>query len=158
MKVGLRVEDGWGNVDLHKVRMLLEGSFGKSLTPGYFFSPAKAVILDDEYMGMAVMKAVAGTPYLDKLAVSPDAKGSGLGKQLLDAVVAQYPEVIWRAKDTNPVNGWYLRNADGSHTENGWTVFWKGMSDAKGMSLVKDVLALPESFEKVAPAAELMMG
>jgi ribosomal protein S18 acetylase RimI-like enzyme len=87
-QASLQIYGGWGSVDISKAESLLESSFGKTLVPGYFSMPADKIILygNGRYDGIAVIKSVVDTPYMDKLAVAPDLKSNGVGRTLMDAI------------------------------------------------------------------------
>ena len=95
-----------------------------------------------------MVSKLCGTSYLDKLAVAPEAKGSNVGKTLLDSVSATYPTILWRAKTDNPVNTWYTRCSDGHIESDRWIVYWKGLSKEAAAVLVRAVISLPETFMK----------
>src|SRR4030095_4554254 len=65
-----------------RVRVLLERSFGKPLASDYFESPMENVLLERGYRAIAIIKRLEGTPYLDKVAVSPAARGHGRDGEL----------------------------------------------------------------------------
>jgi acetylglutamate synthase len=147
MRSHLKLHAGFGGLDVARLKGLLEASFGKELAPHYFSRPAEMVILEEGYLGLAIMKRVAGVPYLDKFAVSPEARGLGLGREIWDRMKGEYDSVIWRAASGNPVNCWYSKNSDGSERSGKWTVFWSGVEEGKAREMVTLIASIPETFK-----------
>ncbi len=145
-KPSLSVHEGYGTLDKARLKMLLEASFGKRLVMGYFGSPAEKVILEEGYLGAAVMKDLLGVPYLDKFAVVPEARGMGLGRAIWDEIKNHYGSMIWRSLATNPVNGFYGANCDGFAASGKWMVFWQNLDPDVAASLVQPVSEIPETF------------
>jgi acetylglutamate synthase len=145
---GMAVSSGWEGIDIRRAKRLIERSFRKQLVPGYFLIDVEKVFIKGDYDGIAVARRVCGSPYLDKLAVAPEAKGTGAGKALLDSVIASYPRLFWRAKMENPINPWYMRCSDGHFEKDGWFLYWKGMGREMAESLGRVAISLPETFVK----------
>ncbi len=56
--------------------------------------------------------------------------------------------LFWRSRASNRVNPWYYEQASGCYKAAGgdWTVFWRGLPDARIMEAVGVALALPPTF------------
>ncbi len=135
---------GFGSIDVARAASLLEASFGKRLSPGYFCKRPERVYVAGDFEGIAVVRDIgAGVPYLDKLAVSPESQGTGVGRKLWENIKNDYQSLIWRASPGNPANGWYDRNSDGSVHAGGWIVYWYGVEASRADSLVPLVARLP---------------
>ena len=64
-----------------------------------------------------------------------------------------HPKLFWRSKRTNPINGWYFQQADGSYQAGEWTVFWYGLESFEQMrDCVERALAMQATFIEPAPA------
>ena len=139
--------DRWDQLDLPRLRGLIESAFGRRLLPGYFERTTlhrayvsenyrAAIILTDE------SQIGPGTfIYLDKFAVLDDAQGEGLGRAVWQVMREQNPRLFWRSRNGNPVNPFYYAQSDGcmkhgslgpgsEHAplnRNGWKVFWYGL-------------------------------
>ena len=61
---------------------------------------------------------------MDKFAVTSQAQGEGLGGALWARLLEENPKLFWRSRNKNPINNWYFQQADGSHKDDTWTVFW----------------------------------
>lgn len=118
---------GFRELDVAKLRDLLESSFGKSIKDGYFSTDQDVdVFLATSYRAAAIVKSVMGTPYLDKLAVTPEAQGDGIAGSLWRRLRADYERMFWRSRHQNPINDWYARNSDGFLRTEMWCVYWFG--------------------------------
>ncbi|MDO8553552.1 MAG: GNAT family N-acetyltransferase [Candidatus Micrarchaeota archaeon] len=147
-KYTLKIYSSLSELDQSKVKCLLESSFGKKLVADYFANPAKSVILEENYRGIAIIKEVDGVPYLDKLAVVPELQGNGLAKELMDKLKEEFPQMIWRAKKSNPINTWYFKNSDGHFRIGEWTIFWYGLQPEAAILLVPKITAIPKTLEE----------
>lgn len=122
--------NSWGAVDMHKLRELIESSFGRKLIDNYAeHKPLLAAYVSQNYRAAAVITENDGLSWLDKFAVTDKAQGEGLGKAVWDAVRTAHPKLFWRARPNNPINSFYFRQADGAIKTGNWNVFWYGIDD-----------------------------
>jgi acetylglutamate kinase len=121
---------GWDALDTARLRRLIESSFGRALVPDYFetVTPSR-VYVSEHYRAAIVLTREGDMAYMDKLAVSDDAQGEGLGRAMWDAMRAENPALFWRSRRGNAINEFYFANADGARKEDRWTVFWYGIED-----------------------------
>ncbi len=120
----------WNEVDLHRLKELIESSFGRRLMDNYAqHKPLLAAHISENYRAAAVITENDGLPWLDKFAVTDKAQGEGLGKAVWDAVRAEHAQLFWRARPNNPINSFYFRQADGAIKTGNWNVFWYGIDD-----------------------------
>ncbi|CAD1792634.1 acetylglutamate kinase [Xanthomonas euroxanthea] len=123
----------WDELDLPRLKTLIESSFGRTLVPEYFSSTRllrayvsenyrAAVILTDE--GMLGASALI---YLDKFAVLDDAQGEGLGRAVWNVMREETPQLFWRSRHNNQVNIFYYAESDGCIKQEKWKVFWYGL-------------------------------
>ncbi len=122
--------DGWNEVDVGRLRALIESSFGRALVADYFetVSPHR-IYISEHYRAAIVLTREEGLTYMDKLAVSDDAQGEGLGRAMWDAMRAENPALFWRSRRGNAINEFYFANSDGVRKEERWAVFWCGLDD-----------------------------
>lgn len=146
------LHESWSTIDGPRLRALLEACFGKRLDDGYFVAKKPyRVYLAESYRATAILTLEDGVPYLDKFAVTSEAQGEGIGGSIWKRLRAENPKLFWRAKATNPVNGWYAQNADGLYKTNEWWVFWCGMTDFREIERsVQTALAMPATFHEAA--------
>lgn len=123
-----RVQDGWGRLDLERLRRLIESGFGRRLAPGYFeaIRPWR-VYVSEHYRAALILTLEDGIPHLDKFAVMEDAQGEGLGRAAWQVMRAQTPRLFWRSRRDNGINDFYFAEADGCIKGERWNVFWYGL-------------------------------
>ncbi len=122
------------NLDKSKqttLRTLIESSFGKNLLDDYFSTHAIDGILLSESGDAAaiVLNGFNGVPYLDKFAVTPEARGKGHAAALWRALNLHYPQLYWRSRLNNPFTPWYYNKADFSMKNHNWVSFSYGVKD-----------------------------
>jgi hypothetical protein len=121
---------GWDGVDVERVRELLASSFGRAPVDDFFARTPSRVYLEEGYRGCVILSDAPLGAYLTKFAVSAEAQGEGIARDLWDALVAETPVVFWRARRANPISEWYARLCDGLVRARDWTVYWKGVVPA----------------------------
>ncbi len=129
----IRCATAWDQVDLDRLRTLIESAFGRRLKPDYFEITLPHRIYVSEHYRAAVVLTVEGfengddVAHLDKFAVADDAQGEGLGRAIWHAMRADVRRLFWRSRPNNPVNEFYFSEADGCLKGERWNVFWYGM-------------------------------
>ena len=79
----IHMHRNWDEVDLGRLKQLLETSFQKTLSQDYFANAAvEAVYISDSYRAGAVITRIGEVAYLDKFAVTEEAQGEGLGRTI----------------------------------------------------------------------------
>ena len=129
LRRGARIvlHQGWDGVDLPRVRELLASSFGNAPREEFFATSPGRVYLEESYRGCAILVDTPLGAYLTKFAVSAEAQGEGMARDLWDALAADTPVVFWRARRSNPISEWYGKLCDGLARLPDWTVYWKGL-------------------------------
>lgn len=136
-------------VDQPRLAGLIETAFGQTLLDAAALGEAEAVFVSEEYRAAAVVKRIDGRPYLDKFAVSPDARGEGLAHAVWDALMDVYPELIWRSRRSNPINTFYFERCDGCLKSDQWLFFWRGRCEPQQIAqLGHKVLAMPGAWQE----------
>ncbi|KFN49383.1 acetylglutamate kinase [Arenimonas composti] len=126
----VRVASAWEEMDLARLRRLIESGFGRSLAADYFEkTPLHRAYVSEHYRAALIITLENGIPHLDKFAVSDDAQGEGLGRAAWQVMRARTPQLFWRARRGNPVNDFYVEEADGCLKGERWNVFWYGLVD-----------------------------
>ena len=130
----------WDQLDLDRLRGLIESAFGRRLTPDYFdVTHPYRVYVTEHYRAALVLTCEdigpeAGVPHLDKFAVSEDAQGEGLGRATWNAMRADVGQLFWRSRPDNPVNDFYFEQSDGCLKGERWHVFWYGLDGIEDAS------------------------
>ena len=135
---------GFSKLNKDKIKSLLEDSFGKQLSPGYFDDKVKEVLYQKDYDGIAVIKSVDEIPYLDKFAVAKHCQGTGLGKSLWQELVKKNPKMVWRSNPNNTINTFYTKNCNGMIQKNLWNIYWRNLEENEIINIV-DLVAKKES-------------
>jgi bifunctional N-acetylglutamate synthase/kinase len=110
---------------------LLEQSFSRQLRPDWLeVRDLKGLLLAETGRAAALIgRGIDNVPYLDKFAVTPEARGEGLGAALWQILRARFPKLYWRARASNPIAGWYLQQAHASFRRGEWIVHTIGIDD-----------------------------
>ena len=125
----LRAES-WKELDLVRMRELIESSFGRRLLPDYFENTLLfRAYVSENYRTALILTREGGFTYLDKFAVLDDAQGEGLGRAVWQVMRDENPQLFWRSRHGNPVNPFYYSESDGCYKQETWKVFWYGLSD-----------------------------
>lgn len=123
---------------------LLEAAFDRKLRADWLEGrPVRGLLMAESGRAAAlILEGADGVPYLDKIVVTPEARGEGLGAALWQALRARCPAMYWRARINNPIAGWYFQQAETSHRRDQWVVYTIGIEDYGQMErLVKDAAA-----------------
>ena len=122
--------DSWKDIDLERMRSLIESSFGRTLVSDYFerTEPLR-IYVSENYRTAMILTEEGGLPYLDKFAVLDDAQGEGLGRAVWHVMREENPRLFWRSRHGNPVNPFYYAESDGCLKQPHWKVFWYGIHD-----------------------------
>ena len=120
----------WDELDLPRLRALIESAFGRTLVDDYFErTPLQRAYVSENYRAAVILADVDGEAYLDKFAVLDEAQGEGLGRAVWQVMREQTPRLFWRSRHGNPVNAFYQAEADGFLRQEEWKVFWYGIED-----------------------------
>ncbi|MET1161404.1 MAG: acetylglutamate kinase [Pseudoxanthomonas sp.] len=122
--------DSWEGVDLERMRVLIESSFGRRLVADYFENTTPyRIYISENYRTALILTREAGFAYLDKFAVLDDAQGEGLGRAVWHVMREENPQLFWRSRHNNQVNIFYYAESDGCYKQERWKVFWYGIED-----------------------------
>ncbi|HEY0661526.1 MAG TPA: acetylglutamate kinase [Lysobacter sp.] len=118
----------WDELDLPRLRGLVESAFGRRLLPDYFERTRLfRAYVSENYRAAVILTEEEGMTYLDKFAVLDDAQGEGLGRAVWQVMREENPRLFWRSRNGNAVNPFYFSEADGCIKQEKWTVFWYGL-------------------------------
>ena len=142
----ISMAESYANLDREKLRELIEDGFNRTLVDTYFDDPPHRVFYEQDYHGVIVVKPLEGdTFYLDKFVVGQKWQGEGVGGPLWRELTKYYPKLIWRARSTNPINRWYLEQADGFQRTSQWNIYWLGLTPEEVGRLIPRVSAIPRT-------------
>jgi acetylglutamate kinase len=138
---------GGDGVDADRLVELVEGAFGRRLVPDFPARPVHAVYVADDYRGAAVVTETPLAPYLSKFAVTLEARGEGVGRDLWRAMQADLPRLYWRSRARNPITAWYREQCDGLQRAGEWVVLWRGLAAAELPAAIDYCTTLPADFD-----------
>jgi len=122
--------DSWQGVDLERMRVLIESSFGRRLVADYFEKTTPyRIYISENYRTALILTREEGFAYLDKFAVLDDAQGEGLGRAVWHVMREENPQLFWRSRHNNQINIFYYAESDGCYKQEKWKVFWYGIED-----------------------------
>ncbi|MBX3692713.1 acetylglutamate kinase [Dokdonella sp.] len=120
----------WSDLDLARMRSLIESSFGRTLVDNYFErTRLHRAYVSENYRAALILTEEEGIAYLDKFAVLDDAQGEGLGRAVWQVMREDNPRLFWRSRHGNSVNPFYYAESDGCWKQEKWKVFWYGIDD-----------------------------
>ncbi len=136
-------------IDTARIAELIASCFGRELVDGYFdMKSFYRIYVSESYRATAILTREGGVPYLDKIGVTDQAQGEGLGRSIWMRMKEENEKLFWRSRVDNPINGWYFDEAQGSYREGDWVVFWYGMESFEEMKECVDrALGMPETLE-----------
>ena len=139
----------WSELDLPRLRTLIESSFGRALAPDYFErTRLYRAYVSENYRAAVILTSEDAGTYLDKFAVLDEAQGEGLGRAVWQVMREETPALFWRSRRDNPVNAFYMAESDGSIRRGAWQVFWYGIDDLSAITgCVEYCAAHPPSLE-----------
>ncbi|MBS7455682.1 acetylglutamate kinase [Coralloluteibacterium stylophorae] len=118
----------WDELDLPRLRGLIESSFGRTLVDDYFErTTLERAYVSENYRAAILLTREGGFTYLDKFAVLDEAQGEGLGRAVWNVMHEETPKLFWRSRHNNQVNIFYYAESDGCIKQEKWKVFWYGL-------------------------------
>ncbi|MDX1625088.1 MAG: acetylglutamate kinase [Wenzhouxiangellaceae bacterium] len=126
---------------------LLEQAFGRTLREDWLEGrDVRGLLMAESGRAAAlVVEGLEGLPYLDKIVVTPEARGEGLGAALWQALRSRCPRMYWRARSSNPIAGWYFQHADTCHRRGGWVAYTIGLDDPQRIAAAVEDAAARDS-------------
>ncbi len=142
----------WDELDLPRLRELIDSAFGRKLLPDYFErTKLLRAYVSENYRAAVILTDEGGRPYLDKFAVLDDAQGEGLGRAVWQQMRAETPSLYWRSRRHNPINAFYDSEADGSLKNGLWKCYWYGVDDFTTIrECVEQAMSRPATLEEPA--------
>jgi bifunctional N-acetylglutamate synthase/kinase len=133
----------FAELDRERLRALLTRSFGRPPVDDFFGRDIAWGYVEEHYRGAALVHETQLGAYLSKFAVDAEAQGEGIGRDLWQALAADYARIFWRARPANPIGQWYTKLCDGLMRFPEWNVYWKGLPPVDVAPAVQWALAQP---------------
>ena len=148
------------DADEGRLRQLIESSFSRRLSDAYFSrlrysrtTNLDKILVAGDYEGVAIMtRENSDFYYLDKFAVQPRARGTGIVDILWSEITSLYSSFFWRSRNENGVNPWYFERATSILRGDKWVTFAhsnpsKAYFDLAVLERVKKAInSIPPSF------------
>jgi acetylglutamate kinase len=129
---------------LEDLSVLIKEVFAKSLPDGYTQRPFEKIYFTPDRLAFGIVSRLSdGTPYLDKLAVSPQLQGRGVGESLWYRVTKDFPVIMWRSHVTNRYATWYHRHADIMQRHGEWIFFGYGVDFQALEAMAQELADIP---------------
>jgi acetylglutamate kinase len=111
------------------IERLFEASFQRQLREDWLAERTVLgwLVAESDRAAALICKGVDGVAYLDKIVVTPEAQGEGLGAALWSALRERFDAMYWRSRAHNPINGWYFQQSQMSVRGAQWVVFAIGV-------------------------------
>ncbi len=123
---------------------MIADTFKKSLPDDYDKQKFEKIYFTPDHLAFGIITRLSdGTPYLDKLAVSPEQQGRGVGESLWYCVARDYPNIVWRSHINNRYATWYHRHADIMKRSGEWILFGRGMDFPELEALEAELVSVP---------------
>lgn len=135
----IRCVTRWKQLNLDRLRTLIESGFGRKLSVDYFEKTKPyRIYVSEHYRAALILTLENGIPHLDKFAVSDDAQGEGLGRAAWQVMREAHPQLFWRSRLGNAINEFYLSESDGHMKSERWNVFWYGLESFEQVKFAVD--------------------
>jgi len=138
--------EGLSELDVPQLMALLEGSFGKPVRPEALERAFSQVYVEERYRGAALLSQTPLGSYLSKFAVTRQAQGEGIGRDLWQALLVENPCLFWRARPDNPIRSFYERQCDGRMRAGDWVVYSIGIAPERFPDAIVHALGQPIDF------------
>jgi hypothetical protein len=140
----IQIKNSFDEIDEQRLRKLLQLSFGRAARDDFFSRPISRIYLEENYRGAALMMDTNLGGYLSKFAVERQAQGEGIGRDIWVTMLNYHPTLFWRSRPHNPINAWYMKEADGFMRQHAWHIFWKGLEPQNIPAAIAYALAQPD--------------
>ncbi len=142
----LEIYSSFNEIDIKKLKEVLEKSFRKKIKDSYFDKKIESLILEKNYKAGAIFFKTEFGIYLSKFLVDEIARGEGIGREIWDLMKKKYKEIFWRAKKTNLIHPWYLKECEGFFKTENWNFYSIGIPLNKFQLIEKYISNLEEDF------------
>ena len=152
----------WSELDLSRLRSLIESGFGRDLAADYFErTKLLRAYVSENYRAAVILLSAElegghSHVYLDKFAVLDEAQGEGLGRAVWQVMREETPQLFWRSRHGNIVNHFYYSESDGCCKLPNFKAFWYGIDDFGEIEACVDYCRakVPTLIDRTASAAK----
>lgn len=150
VRKGSRIEthNSLATLDQGRLEALIESAFGRKLRAGALAaSQWQRIYVEENYRGAAMLVSSPVGAYLSKFAVERQAQGDGIGGDIWNVMLRDYPRFFWRGRPDNPIDPWYARKCDGLVRLPEWHVYWYGLEPSELPGIIEFATAAPVDLE-----------
>jgi len=144
--------DSLEKIDKPSLIHLLESTLEGKLRPDYFDDlkkKLKCIYLSELNHAVAIITEINGVPHMDKFVVTEEYQMAGLGRRIFSTLENDFPTLLWRSHNNNPINRWFFEHAQGSWRGKKWTVFWSGLGEySEAEKLVEALTDFPNDITR----------
>ena len=141
------VHTSWDGIDRARIEALFASAFERPVRARLLRrSRWRAIFVEENYSGAAVVQETPVAPYLTKFAVERQAQGEGIGGELWSLLARDFPASSGGRAPANPITAWYGKQCDGFARFPEWHVFWRGLAAETIEPAIRYALALPSDF------------
>jgi len=148
LRRGARIQHyaGVDGIDRARLAQLLEDSFGKPLRANALDQGIAHAYLEARFRGAALLTNTPLGSYLNKFAVTRQAQGEGIGRDLWQVMRRDHPQLFWRARPNNAIRSFYERQCDARIKAGAWEIYSIGIEPQRIPAIVTYALAQPVDF------------
>lgn len=138
---------GLAGVDQDRLLASLEASFKRTPKRALLDRDYAHCYVESQYRGVALLHQSPFGGYLTKFAVTRQAQGEGIGRDLWRAIAKDYDRLLWRARRHNPIHSWYEQQCESLFRKGQWTVYTRGIPARQLPDAIDYVLSQPLDFD-----------
>ncbi len=120
---------------------IFQNAFGRTFKADFLpkLKVKKIYLAESGRAAAVVTEGFRGNAYLHKFAVTKAAQGEGLAASLWQQIKTNHPQLYWRSRINNDINGWYFKQADASvkSAKGDWVGFSCGLFPAESLDCLQ---------------------
>jgi len=124
---------------------VFQNAFERTFKPQFLskLTIKKIYLAESGRAAAVVTQGFRGHAYLHKFAVTKAAQGEGLAASLWQQIKSNHPQLYWRSRVNNDINGWYFKQADASvkSDQGDWVGFSCGLFPAESLGCLQQAFS-----------------
>ena len=134
-----------------KLLAVFENAFGHCFKSQFLqqLKIKKIFLAESQRAAALVTEGTDGHAYLHKFAVTKAAQGEGLAASLWQQIKHNHPQLYWRSRIHNEINGWYFKQADTTikSSQGDWVGFSYGLSAAESLCCLQQAFSVDSGWD-----------
>lgn len=131
---------------------VFQNAFGRTFKAQFLsqLKVKKIYLAESGRAAAMVTQGFRGHAYLHKFAVTKAAQGEGLAASLWQLIKTNHPQLYWRSRTHNDINGWYFKQADASvkSTAGDWVGFSCGLHPAESLDCLQQAFVTDSGWQQ----------